>query len=108
MGQPALRELDLLQEGQARLTKQIAHAGAALAATEVRWETIDATSRLPSVSLRTSVLRTDGRPNRRNDISIKPSSMRFTSMSKASPTPAWPTRSPNSSPTTCSPGSSAT
>jgi DNA invertase Pin-like site-specific DNA recombinase len=34
-------ELDLLQEAQARLTKQIADAGAALAATEVRWETIE-------------------------------------------------------------------
>jgi site-specific DNA recombinase len=34
-------ELDLLKEEQARLTKQIADAGAALAATEVHWETIE-------------------------------------------------------------------
>jgi site-specific DNA recombinase len=34
-------ELDLLKEEQTRLTKQIADAGAALAATEVHWETIE-------------------------------------------------------------------
>ena len=34
-------DLDLLKENQTRITKQIADAGASLAATEVHWETIE-------------------------------------------------------------------